>query len=87
MYVSLLWIIQSMIKFKIKVLSHLYESSILVLILKTIGCYTICLFVLNIYFKISLTLIHILKCDKFTDGNQQVLIFSVLLICFTTCFA
>lgn len=41
MYVSLLWIIWSIIKLKLKVLSHLYESSILVVILKTIGCYII----------------------------------------------
>lgn len=47
MYVSLLRIIWSIIKFKIKVLSHLYESSILVVILKPIGCYIICL----LYFK------------------------------------
>lgn len=48
MYVSLIWIIRSIIKFKIKVLSHtLYESSIIVVILKIIGCYIICL----LYFK------------------------------------
>lgn len=43
MYVSLLWIIRSIIKFKIKVLSHLYESCIFVVILKTVDCYIICL--------------------------------------------